>query len=86
MRDTRVEMLESGAVALLLQTRQISTEDEARRYLESLKAAWLKEAAQEQLAAHDEIRPHFHMGLPCQPGWDCYVRKVIAVADPEVRL
>lgn len=82
-----VDIVEDGAVALLLQTGAISSEAEARRYLAGLKRAWLKQAAQDQLDAHDgEIRPHFHMGLPCQPGYGCYVRKIIAVVDPEVEL
>ncbi|MFD5491559.1 hypothetical protein ACFWH4_01120 [Streptomyces sp. NPDC127091] len=41
-----------------------------------------QELAALQRKAHDEQRPHFHMGLPCKPEYDCGVRSVIDLIDP----
>ena len=41
-----------------------------------------QELAAWQRNAHDTTRPYFHSGLPCQPEYDCHVRKVIDTIDP----
>jgi len=52
---------------------------EAERLLDQIKARWAERAMQRQEVAHDELRPYFHGGLPCQPRYDCHVAKVIDV-------
>lgn len=41
-----------------------------------------QELAAVQRKAHDERRPHFHMGLPCTPGFGCHVGELIDLIDP----
>lgn len=54
---------------------------EALRLLGELRSRWGREIANHQRTAHDEMRPHFHGGLPCQPEYDCGVAEVIALAE-----
>lgn len=43
------------------------------------------ELAAHQRLAHDTQRPRFHMGLPCQPAYQCGVSAVIDLIDPTVQ-
>ena len=40
------------------------------------------ELAEQQRRAHDEQRPRFHMGQPCNPGFNCHVAELINLIDP----
>lgn len=85
-KQSDVEILEESTVVLLSNPVHLTTEDEARKYLADLKKAWARRLAERQLTMHSELRPHAHMGQECQPGRDCHTRKIINLADPEVRL
>lgn len=56
--------------------------DYDRAQLQAVLDEYAAQLAEQQRAAHDTLRPHAHMGLPCAPEYDCGVRKVIDVIDP----
>lgn len=72
--DLAVELMTSGQ-------RLSGGREEALRLLASLRLQWGREIANRQRNAHDEMRPHFHAGLPCKAEYDCHVSKVIDLAE-----
>lgn len=74
---------EELAVELMTSGQRLSGRTEALRLLAELRRGWGREIANLQRNVHDELRPYFHAGQPCQPGFDCHVSKVIDVASGE---
>lgn len=74
---------EELAIELMTSGQRLSGRAEALRLLAELRHVWGREIANLQRNVHDELRPHFHAGQPCQPKYDCHVSKVIDVASGE---
>lgn len=80
---TEMMSSEEQAIELMTSEQRLSGRTEALRLLVELRHAWGREIANLQRNVHDELRPHFHAGQPCQPRYDCHVSKVIDVATGE---
>ena len=50
--------------------------------IDGVLALHAQELVARQREAHNVMRPHSHMGLPCSPHFDCHVSKVIDLIDP----
>jgi hypothetical protein len=74
---------EERAIELMTSGQRLPGRAEALRLLVELRRMWGREIANLQRNVHDELRPHFHAGQPCQPKYDCHVSKVIDVASGE---
>lgn len=75
-----------SAIELMTSSRSVSGgRAAALQLLGELRAQWGRETANAQMTAHDSARPYYHGGQPCHSGFDCHVRKIIELAEPDAR-
>ena len=75
---------EELAIELMTSTQHMAGgRAEALRLLDELRLKLGREIAGIQRTAHNEMRPSYHSGLPCNTKYDCHVSKVIALAEDE---